>query len=99
MSKTGVDSPREPFSPSREEEIRSAVRTTLQRGTSPEENLFDVRVVAELLGEVDRLRGKLQQAALARDLTGRAASTLRDACDDVAPRPTRFRKAAKDPTP
>ena len=33
---------------------------------------FDVQVVADLLGEVDRLRGKLQLAAHARDLAGDA---------------------------
>ena len=42
-----------------------------------------MQVVTDLLAEVDRLRGKLEMAGLARDLAGRAAATLRDACDDV----------------
>ena len=91
MSKPGVDDRAFTLSPSREEEIRSAVRIATSSGP-----LFDSQVVTDLLGEVDRLRAKLQQAAVARDLAGRAASTLRDACDDITPRAMRFRKGPKD---
>jgi hypothetical protein len=92
----GLEAVAEPLSPSREAAIRGAVATASESTSGSEEGLFDVQVVADLLGEVDRLRGKLHQAALARDLTGRAASNLRDACDDITPRAAKFRKSSKD---
>jgi hypothetical protein len=90
-----------PLSPEREAAIRASAlerrETTPDRETAS--NQYDVQVVADLLGEIDRLRGKLQQAGLARDLTGQAAATLRDACDDVLPRSAGRRRKSADPRP
>ena len=88
-----------PLSPERETVLRTAA-TALARETAPDrelvDNKFDVQVVTDLLAEVDRLRGKLEMAGLARDLAGRAGSTLRDACDDVVPRSAGKRRRPKD---
>jgi hypothetical protein len=93
----GLEAVAEALSPSREVAIRGAVTTASESSPGSAEALFDVQVVADLLGEIDRLRAKLHQAALARDLTGRAASNLRDACEDITPRAAKFRKPSKDP--
>ncbi len=83
-----------PLSPEREAAIRSAAKQlTFINLPMVGAARFDVQVVADLLAEVDRLRAKLQLAAHSRDLTGEAASKLRNACDDITPRPSRFRKA------
>jgi hypothetical protein len=86
----GLEALGEPLTPEREQAVRSSVRAALG-GSDPHANatLFDVQVVSDLLAEVDRLRAKLQLAAHARDLTGQAASALRDASEDITPRPTR----------
>jgi len=87
-----------PLSPEREAAIRHSLDEA--RRTPPDPavgaNKYDVEIVADLVGEIDRLRSKLRQAALARDLTSRAATSLTDACDDISPRPARFRKTSKD---
>ena len=84
-----------PLSPEREAVIRASVKEALETMPDAETrgNKYDVQVVADLLAEIDRLRGKVQLAGLARDLAGRAASALTDACDDAKPRSARFRKA------
>ena len=84
-----------PLSPEREAVIRASVKRAQEATPDPGTlwNKYDVQVVADLLAEIDRLRGKVQLAGLARDLAGRAASALTDACDDAKPRSARFRKA------
>lgn len=88
-----------PLSPEREAAIRASAlegrEATPDRDTAS--NKYDVQVVADLLGEIDRLRGKLQLAGLARDLTGQAAATLRDASDDVLPRSAGRRRKSTSP--
>ena len=83
-----------PLSPEREAVIRASAEEAQKRtpDAATSSNKYDVQVVADLLAEIDRLRGKVQLAGLARDLAGRAASTLTDACDDAKPRSTRYRK-------
>jgi hypothetical protein len=93
MSKPRLDAVAEPLSPSREAAIRSAVDRALEGLPTSDQTLVDVQAVADLLAEIDRLRGKLQLAAHAGTLTEQAAAKLRDASVDITPRPTRFRKA------
>jgi hypothetical protein len=95
----GLGALHEPLTPAREEAIRSSVQAALHETYAhPNGTLFDVQVVADLLDEVDRLRAKLQLAAQARDLAGQAGSKLRDACEDITPRPTRATRRT-DPNP
>ena len=86
-----------PLSPEREAAIRSEAN---RRAATKEEGgaAFDVQVVVELLGEVDRLRSKLQLAAHARDLIGQAGTKLRDASEDITPRPAKFRQSSEGKT-
>ena len=82
----GLEGP--PLSPERESAIRAVVKSLAAERLpiGKESALLHFQVVSDLLGEIDRLRGKLQLAGLARDLAGRTAANLRDACDDVMPR-------------
>ena len=86
-----------PLSAEREAAIRSSVADALSALPSVPWTRFDGQALDDLLGEIGRLRGKLQLAGLARDLTGRAASTLRDACDEVVPRSAGRRRTPTDP--
>ena len=88
-----------PLSPEREAAIRASALESRETtpGRDAGSDKYDAQVVGDLLGEIDRLRGKLQVAGLARDLTGQAAATLRDACDDVLPRSAARRRKSADP--
>ena len=86
-----------PLSAEREAAIRSSVKEALRPLPSFPWARFDGQVLDDLLDEIGRLRGKLQLAGLARDLTGRAASTLRDACDEVVQRSAGRRRTPTDP--
>jgi hypothetical protein len=80
------------LSPEREAAIRAAQGQPWEVPVGFDRMHYDAQIVADLLAEVDRLRSKLQLAAQARDLTGQAASNLRDACEDITPRAVQGRR-------
>jgi hypothetical protein len=84
-----------PLSPEREAAIRSEADRLAVTKAEEGAAAFDVQVVVDLLGEVDRLRSKLQLAAHARDLIGQAGPKLRDACEDITSRPAKFRQSSE----